>query len=312
MNNDLTNAASLFANCLDAHSYWTKNMFMLQRFEGHFIGSDDSELFFQSWTKDEPAQGTVIITHGLAEHSECYHPLAKVLAENNWHVIAWDLRGHGRSEGKRGYVRDFNDYERDLENLVNVVRRQTQVPEAPFILFGHSMGGLITLQYLIRSKQKKPDGACFSSPALGLSVQVPPLKEKIALIAEKWMPTLTLHNEIKYQDLSRDEKMVESYPRDNLRHDKVSPALFLGMLRAFKEVQENASEVTLPVLFQLSGDDRLVSAEASREFFSKLPNKKNQILIYPDSYHEIYNDLDRENVIADLKRFLGGFKRTAG
>lgn len=281
---------------------------MLQRREGHFSSFDNTELFFQTWSKDEPAQGTIVITHGMAEHSECYHPLAKVLAENGWHVVSWDLRGHGRSEGKRGYIRDFSYFEKDMEVLVQKIRSQEHFPKAPFVLFGHSMGGLITLQYLL-SAQEKPDAAVLSSPALGLAMQVPPLKEKVAHIAAKWFPSLTLNNEIKYSDLSRDEKMVQGYARDNLRHDKISPGLFLGMQAAFKEVFDNAAKITIPVLFQISGDDRLVSAEASREVFGLLPNKRNQLLVYPDSYHEIYNDLDRETVIADLKKFLGGFKR---
>jgi len=283
---------------------------MLQRREGHFSSFDNTELFFQTWSKDEPAQGTIIITHGMAEHSECYHPLAKTLAENNWHVVGWDLRGHGRSEGKRGYIRDFSYFEKDLEVLLQTIRRQPQFPKAPLALFGHSMGGLITLQYLV-SNAEKPDAAVLSSPALGLAIQVPPLKEKIAHIAAKWLPSLTLNNEIKYSDLSRDEKMIQGYSRDNLRHDKISPGLFLGMQAAFKEVADNAAKITIPCLFQISGDDRIVSAEASREVFTHLTNKRNQLLVYPDSYHEIYNDLDRETVIADLKKFLGGFKRAA-
>jgi alpha-beta hydrolase superfamily lysophospholipase len=280
----------------------------MQRFEGHFNGYDDTELFFQTWSKEDP-KGSILITHGLAEHSELYHPLAKVLAENGWYVIAWDLRGHGRSEGKRGYVKDFLDYEKDLEALIAHARIDQKVKSNPLVLFGHSMGGLITLLNLIKSKATPPDAAVCSSPALGLSMQVPKLKEEVAKIAEKWLPTLTLHNDIKYTDLSRDPKMVESYPKDPLRHDKVSPGIFLGMLRAFKYVLDNADKITIPVLFQLAGDDRLVSAAAAREFFPKMPNKKNQIQVYPDSLHEIYNDLDRDNVIADLKKFLGAFKR---
>lgn len=76
-----------------------------------------------------------------------------------------------------------------------------------------------------------------------------------------------------------------------------------------KEVSNRAAEITVPALLQISGDDHIASAEASQEFFAKLPNKKNQLHVYPDSFHEIYNDLDRENVIADLKKFLGAFKR---
>jgi alpha-beta hydrolase superfamily lysophospholipase len=282
----------------------------LQRHEGHFSSFDDTEIFFQTWSKDEPAQGTLVITHGMAEHSDCYHPLAKMLAENNWHVVGWDLRGHGRSEGKRGYVRDFAYFKKDMDVLAKMLKRQSKIPTSPFVLFGHSMGGLITLQYLLEA-QDKPDAATLSSPALGLAIQVPPLKEKVAHIAAKWLPTLTLNNEIKYTDLSRDEKMVQGYAKDTLRHDKISPGLFLGMQDAFKEVADHAEQITIPCLFQISGDDRVVSAEAAREVFSKLPNKKNQLLVYPDSYHEIYNDLDRDTVIADLKKFLGGFKRAA-
>lgn len=281
---------------------------MINRFEGHFDGYHEIDLFFQTWSKDEPARGTVIITHGMAEHSECYHPLAKVLAENGWYVMGWDLRGHGRSEGKRGYVQDFSFFRQDLAAFVQLAQRQSHIPKSPLVLFGHSMGGLITLQYLVQPDTPKPDAAVFSSPALGLTVKVPAIKEMIAHVAEKWLPTLTLHNEINYDILSRDEQMQQAYPRDNLRHDKISPGVFLGMQRAFEEVAQHAHEISIPVLFQISGDDRLVSAAASRDVFAKMPNKRNQLIVYPDSMHEIYNDLDRETVIADLKRFLGAFK----
>jgi alpha-beta hydrolase superfamily lysophospholipase len=296
---------------------------MLQRFEGHFAGFDETELFFQTWSnsgasalvgansqsEESGPRGTFIITHGLGEHSECYHPLAKVLAENGWHVMAWDLRGHGRSEGKRGYVNHFSDFRRDLEIFVRLARKQSRGAQTPFILFGHSMGGLITLEHFLHSGDPKPDACVLSSPAVGIAVHVPPFKVKLAEVAEKWLPAITLGNEINYSDLSRDEKMVTSYARDNLRHDKVSPGLYLGMQRAFKEVLSNPAYFEIPFLFQIAGDDHIVSAEAARELFSKLPNKKNQLSLYPDSYHEIYNDLDRENVIADLKKFLGTFKR---
>ena len=78
----------------------------VQRFEGHFKGSESNELFYQTWTP-EKVRGLFVITHGLAEHSECYHPLAKMLSDDGWLVYAWDLRGHGRSEGKRGYIKNF-------------------------------------------------------------------------------------------------------------------------------------------------------------------------------------------------------------
>ena len=279
---------------------------MLTRFEGSFLGFDQTELFFQTWV-DAPPRGTIVITHGLAEHSECYHALAKSLAQEGWHVYGWDLRGHGRSDGKRGLARHLSEFERDLNSFLETsVKPQHAKEKGPIILFGHSMGGMVTLRYLANT-QHSIDAVVLSSPLLGLSVKVPKIKEQIAIYANKWAPTLTLYNEIKYADLSRDTEMLNQYPKDTLRHDKISPGIFLSMLESMEWMPSQAEKIAIPVLMQLAGEDRIVSAEASRAFFDKLPNKKNQVILYPESYHEIYNDLDRDRVIADLKKFINPY-----
>lgn len=276
---------------------------MSQRFEGQFRGRDQTELFFQTWTPSR-VRGVFIMTHGLAEHSECYHPLAKVLVEDGWQVYGWDLRGHGRSEGKRGYVKDLSYFIDDLEIFHNMVARKSA--DQNIVMFGHSLGGLITTRYL-ETKKSNYAALCLSSPGFGLSVKVPVIKEKLARIAINWFPTITMHNEIKYEDLSHLEEMQKSYRADNLRHDKISPGLFLGMVENFPLALENAGEITQPVLMQLAGDDKLVSVEASRALFDKMPNKKNQLILYPESYHEVFNDRDRDKAFADLKKFVNVF-----
>lgn len=276
---------------------------MSQRFEGSLNGFDQTELFFQTWTP-ETTRGVFLITHGLAEHSECYHALAKVLVDDGWLVYAWDMRGHGRSEGKRGYVRHIDDFVSDLGSVHAMVRAKH--PEHHLVLFGHSLGGLVTLRHLQRANAAA-DAVALSSPALGLSVAVPKLKESLAKIAVKWLPTLTMYNEINMADLSRNEDMIKSYRSDALRHEKISPGLFLSMVEGFPLALAAAAEVKVPVLMQLAGDDRLVSTAASRALFEHLPNRKNQLLVYPESYHEIYNDLDRDQVISDLKKFISPY-----
>lgn len=273
---------------------------MSQRFEGQFRGFDQTELFFQIWTP-EKVRGAFLITHGMAEHSECYHSLAKELCSDGWQVFAWDLRGHGRSEGKRGYVRHIGNFVDDLECFHRLVSKQ--VKGHNLVFFGHSLGGLITLRYL-ESHGTDYSALALSSPALGLTVQVPKFKEALARVAIRWMPTITMYNEIKYEDLTRDAAILKSHHADTLRHDKISPGLFLSMVESFKTVAEHTELLTKPTLMQLSGEDRLVSAEASRAFFEKLPNKKNQLLVYPESLHEIFNDLDRDKATADLKKFI--------
>ncbi|HMN68102.1 MAG TPA: alpha/beta hydrolase [Bdellovibrionales bacterium] len=272
---------------------------MPQRFEGHFTGSDQTELFFQTWAPDK-VRGVMIITHGLAEHSECYNHVAKMLSDDGWQIFAWDLRGHGRSEGKRGYVRDISYFVDDLSVLHREVRRQ--FPSENLIFLGHSLGGLITLRFL-ETHPVEHSAVVLSSPCVGLSVAVPKFKQALAHVALKWMPTLTMHNELKYEDLSRDEEKLKGYRTDTLRQDKISPGLFLSMVDAFGPVLEDAGKIQTPVLMQLAGEDRIVSTAASRVLFERLPNKKSQAIVYPDSYHEVYNDLDREQVFADLKKF---------
>jgi len=278
---------------------------MSKRHEGHFKGSDQNELFYQTWTPDNP-RGVVVITHGLAEHSECYHPLAKVLSEDGWQVFAWDMRGHGRSEGKRGFVMGLANFIDDMDRFLDQVMKQSGVKPAHLVMFGHSLGGLTTIRYL-QTHQRPYAALALSSPGLGLSIAVPKFKEMLANVAIKWMPTLTLHNEIKYTDLTHDEQMIKSYQTDNLRHDKISPGLFLSMVENFKEAAAAVESIRQPVLMQLCGDDRLVSTAAAREFFEHLPNKKSQLEIYPESFHEIYNDFERDKAIADLKKFINPY-----
>jgi alpha-beta hydrolase superfamily lysophospholipase len=226
------------------------------------------------------------------------------LSEDGWKVFAWDLRGHGRSEGKRGFVRHISDYVDDLDAFYKLVSREHKGLNV--VLFGHSMGGMVTLRYL-ESRPVEASALVLSSPALGLTLQVPKLKKQVARVAIKWWPTLTLHNEIKYEDLSRPEEMQRLYRTDTLRHEKVSPGLFLSLLEAFPLAEADAPQVQIPVLMQLSGDDRLVSTETSRQVFGRFPNKKNQLVVYPESLHEIYNCVERDAAIADLKKFISPY-----
>lgn len=276
---------------------------MPQRFEGSFDGFDQTELFFQTWTPDN-VRGIFVITHGLAEHSECYHPLAKVLADDGWLVYAWDMRGHGRSEGKRGYVRHLDDYVADLGRLHALV--SARHPNQNLLFFGHSMGGLVTLRFL-ETNPVEFAALCLSSPEMGLSMAVPKIKEQLAIVANRWLPKITMYNEIKYEDLTRDENMIKSYRADNLRHDKISPGLFLSMVESFPLALAEAGSIQKPVLCQVAGEDRLVDPRAARAVFDKFPNKKSQFHLYPESYHEVFNDLDREQAIADLKKFISPY-----
>ncbi len=282
---------------------------MSSRFEGSFRTSNQTEIFYQLWPV-QAARGTLVVTHGLAEHSDCYHPFAKTLQAEGWEVYGWDLPGHGRSSGKRGYVGSFREYTDSLRQFVELIVKERAQKAAPLVLFGHSLGGLVTTLTILDWQSPPVTALVLSSPAFGIAVPVPMLKDQAARLAYRWFPSLTLHNEIKYTDLSRDEKMVRAYGQDVLRHDKISPAVYLGLIEGAEKVQKRAESLQLPVLLQVAGVDRIVSTRAEQEVFAKFPDKRNVMQIYPESYHEIYNDLDREQAFSDLRKFLSRFQVT--
>jgi alpha-beta hydrolase superfamily lysophospholipase len=275
---------------------------MSERYEGFFNSFDQTEFFYQTW-KPETPKGTIVIVHGLAEHSECYNEFAKELTPDNWQITAIDLRGHGKSSGKRGYVNDFYDMVKDVHLFLDLVRH-TIHKDGPLILFGHSMGGLLALRTVLTQQELGISALCLSSPALGIDKEVPKIKEKLAEFAGEWAPKLTLANEIKYSELIRDHELQKAYDRDPLRHDKISPRLYLGMKEAMEKSAEEASALSLPLLMQLAGKEMIVSTPASEHFFAIAGSAKKKIHIYNDSYHEIFNDLDRLEVFSDLKNFI--------
>lgn len=285
----------------------------IERSEGHFfaesVGRHEpsakrAELFYQSWTTPQ-ARATLIITHGISEHSEAYSKTADHLARLGWNVVAWDLRGHGRSEGKRGFIREFRDFSLDLADLLAVLKQEGKL-EKPFALVGHSMGGLITLRHLVDTDASSPAPAALalSSPLLGVALAVPAAKDFAARILNRVLPAITLYNEIRYQDLTRDIEHLKTYPTDALRHDKISPGLYLGMFENIAYVQAHADRIKIPTLVQAAGKEKIVSLPAIREFFSTIGASNKQLQVYEESYHEIYNDLDRKQVFDDLNAFL--------
>lgn len=276
----------------------------MTRIEGQFKGYLDQLLFFQGWLP-EKSNGTLVITHGQAEHSGCYHRLVEGLKDLNWTILAWDLRGHGRSQGKRGYAAHFNDYVLDFEKFLSDAAPQYQQMNKPFVVLGHSMGGLIQEKTFLGSPLPKITAQVLSSPLFGLAVQVPVWKDKASRFIYKVLPEVTMGNELKYSQLTRDPEIQKEYDSDPLRHDQISSGVYLGMVENMAYVQTRASQIKVPTFMQVSGRDSVVNAIAAQEFFEKLGSEQKKMKVYKDSMHESYNDLDREEVFTDLKNFLG-------
>lgn len=280
---------------------------MSQRSEILFKCPSDSEpIYLQRWKPSGAAKAIVIITHGVAEHSECYHHAAAVLAQKSLDVWAWDLPGHGKSYGQRGYVKAFSEYTDRLQEVLGEVQRHTDA-KIPLFLLGHSMGGMITFQFALQNPTAPVKAYVLSSPAFGVKVQVPFIKDQAARVLMHVAPKLTIPHQIIYEDLSRDADLIKTYYKDPLRHTKFSAPLYLGILDAMESAQQRAHEFTAPLLIQAAGQDKIVDVLATQELFAKIGSAQKTLKIYPESYHEIFNDTNKQEVIDDFLAFLRGF-----
>ena len=273
----------------------------MKREEGYFRGFNDSELFYQSWIV-ENARGSIVITHGLGEHSECYQRLVEGLSVLNMNIYGWDLRGHGRSEGKRGVIYDFLNFCEDLKIFLKYIQDQSSI--SPVFLLGHSMGGLIcnrTLLSFDKLETFEIDGLILSSPLCALAIHVSKIKKLAGKVFSKWLPDMAFrqHN-LSYNKLSRDRNVINEYQHDHLRHDKISPQLFFDLNYHCQYLLENASKIKLPVIVMQGGYDNIVSVDASKAYFEKISSADKTLKVYEEYYHEIFNDIGREKVYADL------------
>ncbi len=274
---------------------------MIKRFESEFIGFQNIPLYYQGWTSTS-SRGVVLVTHGQAEHSGCYERLAQGF-KGEWDLIAWDLRGHGKSEGKRGYTGHFDDYVKDWVLFYDHVR-QTLLKGRPLIILGHSMGALIQLLGLLKVNSSEIKAQVLSSPLLKVAVPVPPIKDKAARFLFKVWPSLTLGNEIKYEHLTRDTEIQKTYALDPLRHDQISSGVYIGMIEGMARVHSRVKDYALPTFMQLAGQDKIVDRVTAEKFFAQLSMERKTLKIYQTSEHEIYNCLERKVAYEDLLEYL--------
>lgn len=246
----------------------------------------------------QSARGSVVIMHGLGEHSGRYRRLAQFFNECGLSVRCYDHRGHGRSSGDRGDVINGDPLVQDAQIVIEDFAARYRDP--PF-LFGHSMGGLFAARFALA--QLAPlRGLILSSPALALhltGVQTVML-DLMHLLA----PWLGVPNGLQPKFLSHDATVVAAYKADPLVHNKISARLLRSMLASIAYCEARASTLQVPVLMLVAGEDHLVDVEGSKRFFAMLPPDLATYKLYDSFYHEVFNEVDAASPLADLKAWL--------
>ena len=231
----------------------------------------------------ENERGTVVIVHGLGEHSGRYAHVVEALNRAGWSVVTYDQRGHGRSPGKRGAL----PY--DLALLDDLARILDGTHATKRILLGHSMGGAVAARF-VAEERGEVDALILSSPALKRGLK---LIERIKLaVAGLVAPNVALNNGLDATKISHLPEVVHAYQTDPLNHDRVTPRLVKFILESGHVARARAKSWRVPTLLLWAGDDRLVDADGSRELARNAPRELVTAREFPGLYHEIFNEGD--------------------
>lgn len=243
-------------------------------------------------------RASIVIMHGLGEHSGRYRHVAAFLNACGLSVRCYDHRGHGRSEGRRGDVGNGNPILQDAEIVFDDFASHFDRP--PFLL-GHSMGGLFAARFALSGKSRLR-GLVLSSPAL--AVKLSRLQLGLLDIMHAVAPSFGVPNGLPVAYLSHDANVVAAYKADPLVHNKISARLMRAMLTAIGQCQAQAGSMAVPTLMLVAGDDHLVDADGSRRFFAALPPQLATLHLYQGYYHEIFNEPEAGRPLADLRAWL--------
>ncbi|WP_314002242.1 lysophospholipase [uncultured Paenibacillus sp.] len=268
--------------------------------EGTFRGAGGTELFYRAATPaDRVPKAAVLLVHGHGDHSGGLYGLITRLTDNGCTVYAPDLRGHGRSPGTRGFIRSWDEYREDLHALRT--RIDAEQPSLPLYLMAHSLGGVISLDYVVRHGAGVA-GLAAIAPAI--SYEATPLGKLLVLAMGRFKPDYTVEKTGDLRQLTRDPDMLAKLQADPLRHNTVTPGLGRGLLRTLPMLTKSASSIRLPLLLQYGLADEITPPAELHRFFDSVGSPDKQRIAYEDVRHRPFDDLGRETFFADLLGWL--------
>ena len=254
------------------------------------------------WWRQLRPRGVVIIAHGFGEHGGAYTEAAETIGRTlAVDVVAPDFHGHGRSPGRRGVVRRYEDLVEDLQAVVAWARGRYN--DRPIFLLGHSNGGQVVLRFAIAHGDRIA-GVIVSNPSLKIAMPIPPAKLWLGRMLMRFAPWITLQAYTPSSVLTSDPEVRAGYRVDALRHDRISPPLFFGMVAGGELLLANAAGLRPPLLMLLGGQDPLIDPQYSREFFNRVELEDKTLILYPKMLHEPLNEVGREKVVEDVVRWL--------
>jgi alpha-beta hydrolase superfamily lysophospholipase len=259
------------------------------------------------WPCESP-RALVALVHGLGEHSGRYAALASDLVQQRFTVAALDLPGHGEAPCARGDVPSWTLLRAQaVPATFTAARGLPGQPEAlPIVLLGHSMGGVLALDYALAHPQRLV-AVVASAPALRTTMP-PWWKLTLANVARITAPAVGFPNGIDESGISRDPEVLRLRAEDPLVHDRITPRLYFDFNEAGQRVLRDARRLQIPALVLQGSADRVVNPGGAAEFVAAAPAGLARLVTCPDAYHEVFNDLGRAQAVREMEAWLDGLR----
>ncbi len=270
---------------------------------GFFGSADGTRLYYEAQMPEARPRACVLIIHGYGEHSGRYQALKTHLADEGFSALAFDYRGHGKSAGRRGHCRSFDDFLRDLDSACALARGIAG--DVPLVLLAHSHGGLVALRWLCEqgSLQDQVDAAVLSSPYLGPGFHLTKLESIALAVFSRVLPGLAFDNRIEAEQLTHDAELIAAHKRDALVHGVATARWFNESRLAQSLVSQCVGELAIPTLWLIGLADSIADPAVGLRIYERAGGPKS-LRLYDGFYHELFNEVDRGRVISDVTDWL--------
>ncbi|MFN8294781.1 MAG: alpha/beta hydrolase [Chitinophagales bacterium] len=262
--------------------------------------NDGLTIFGQKWESETATPKAVIcLVHGFGEHSSRYEHVAQFFTDNNYAVITYDARGHGKSEGKRGHFVSYDEFLNDVENLLK--QADVHFANLPKIIYGHSMGGQVVANFALK-RNPKVAGLILSSPFFQPGFAPPAIKLAAGRLMRNLIPSFSLPSGLDVNAISRDKEVVKKYSNDPLVFDSISSKMGIELIEFGAEAVENASKLKLPTLLFHGTADKLTSFEESKKFANNAGSNVT-FIEYKGLFHECHNEPEKAEVFQNMLKW---------
>ncbi len=255
-------------------------------------------LFVQSWQPENPPRAVVLIQHGFCEHGGRYTHVANRFVSNGNAVYVMDLRGHGRSHGKRAYVDRFEQHVDDFQLFAQYV--QLKHPNLPLFVIAHSMGGAVALLWTLTCKPNIA-GLILSGAALVIAIKVPGWLMAISGLVSRFLPHVPTLRLADPGILSQDKKVLDDRATDPLVYRNRVPARGgAEVMRGASLVHRQLENIVCPLLILHGRSDALIDPIGSQHLYDCAQSTDKTVIFYDNQRHEILNEPDQDRVMNDI------------